>query len=81
MATAANDPEIARFMRNRFPHPYTLDDAKFWISLSMGQQPTVNFGIFACEDDSFVGGIGLMPYSDTEYRTFEIGYWIGKAFW
>ena len=81
MAAAANDPDIARFMRNRFPHPYTLDDAKFWVNLSMGQQPAVNFGIFAREDDSFVGGIGLMPYSDTEYRTFEIGYWIGKAFW
>ncbi|KAI0146624.1 acetyltransferase [Pestalotiopsis sp. NC0098] len=43
IAAAANHPEIARFMRNRFPHPYTLDDANSWISLCSKREPRVDF--------------------------------------
>ncbi|KAF3059632.1 putative ribosomal N-acetyltransferase YdaF [Daldinia childiae] len=77
---AANYPELVQYMRNTFPHPYTLDSANYWINLCLNSDPMVNFGIFTPEG-IFAGGIGLTPYKDIEYRTWEIGYWVGKDFW
>ncbi|KAI1483828.1 acyl-CoA N-acyltransferase [Daldinia eschscholtzii] len=80
MAAAANHPEIVQYMRNTFPHPYTLESANYWINLSIDASPMVNFGIFT-PGGAFVGGIGLIPHQDIEYRTWEVGYWIGKDYW
>ncbi|KAI2769796.1 acyl-CoA N-acyltransferase [Daldinia loculata] len=77
---AANFPELVQYMRNTFPHPYTLDSANHWINISLNSNPMVNFGIFTPEG-TFAGGIGLTPHQDIEYRTWEIGYWVGKEFW
>ncbi|KAI1213307.1 acyl-CoA N-acyltransferase [Annulohypoxylon truncatum] len=79
-AEAANHPEISQYMRNRFPSPYTLENAEFWVDFCMKAEPMVNFGIFA-PDGAFAGGIGLMPRDDTEYRTWEVGYWVAKNYW
>ncbi|KAH6648564.1 acyl-CoA N-acyltransferase [Truncatella angustata] len=79
-AAAANHKDVSYFMTARFPSPYTLDHAKFWIDLCSKEQPTVNFGIFML-DGTFVGGIGLVPGSDIQYRTYELGYWIGRDYW
>ncbi|KAK6064921.1 gcn5-related n-acetyltransferase [Seiridium cupressi] len=80
LSAAANDPEIARFMRNKFPSPYTLDDAHFFINLSSERTPCVNYAIFLL-DGTYAGGIGFIPGGDTEFRTWEVGYWIGKNQW
>ncbi|KAL7627183.1 hypothetical protein AAE478_003959 [Parahypoxylon ruwenzoriense] len=80
MAAAANHPEISMYMRNRFPFPYTLENAKFWLEFSTSHTPTVNFGIFS-PDGAFAGGIGLTPGQDVEYRTWEIGYWVARDHW
>ncbi|KAI0849495.1 acyl-CoA N-acyltransferase [Daldinia vernicosa] len=80
MVEAANFPELVQYMRNTFPHPYTLDCANHWINSSTNSNPMVNFGIFTPEG-TFAGGIGLTPHQDIEYRTWEIGYWVGKKFW
>ncbi|KAI0122449.1 acyl-CoA N-acyltransferase [Daldinia grandis] len=77
---AANFPELVQYMRNTFPYPYTLDSANYWINFSINGDPMVNFGIFTPEG-TFAGGIGLTPHQDIEYRTWEIGYWVGKEFW
>lgn len=79
VAVAANDPDIARFMRNTFPSPYTLLNAEYWISIA----GPLNFAIFARDEESgedvFAGGIGLRRLLDVESRTMEIGYWLGRA--
>ncbi|KAK6221047.1 hypothetical protein LQW54_001620 [Pestalotiopsis sp. IQ-011] len=82
LAAAANHPEIARFMRNRFPNPYTLDDANSWINFSSKREPRVDFCI-CLNDGTYAGGIGLMPSDpkDTECRTWELGYWLAKEQW
>ncbi|KAI1384390.1 acyl-CoA N-acyltransferase [Hypoxylon trugodes] len=80
MAAAANHPEIVAYMRNRFPHPYTLESSEFWINFSINATPIVNFGIFNL-DGTFAGGIGLTPGQDIESRTWEVGYWVAMDFW
>ncbi|XDG01419.1 hypothetical protein ABKA04_001034 [Annulohypoxylon sp. FPYF3050] len=79
-SVAANHPEISQYMRNRFPYPYTMEHAKFWVDHAAKGDPMVNYAIFA-PDGAFAGAIGLMPRDDTEYRTWEIGYWISMDYW
>ncbi|RYP91604.1 hypothetical protein DL770_002230 [Monosporascus sp. CRB-9-2] len=79
-AGAANDPNIARWMRDIFPHPYRLEDAENWIRIANSRTPTRDFAIIAL-DGTFVGGLGLTPRTDVESRTYEMGYWVGKKHW
>ncbi|KAI1260084.1 acetyltransferase [Xylariaceae sp. FL1019] len=83
LATAANDPEIAKYMRSRFPSPYTLADGEAWIARCQALSPPVmHFGIFTL-DGEFAGSLGLeAPQGDSVYRgTREIGYYSVRRFW
>ncbi len=68
-------------MRNAFPSPYTLADAEAWVALATGGTPCYNFAV--CRPDgTYAGGVGLKVFSDdVEYRTLEMGYWLGQAHW
>lgn len=74
----ANNHEIAKNMRDRFPSPYTLADSENWIKLCLSpEMRDLHYGIFL-HDGTFIGGMGLMRRADIEARTVEIGYWIGQ---
>ncbi|KAI0398426.1 acetyltransferase [Xylariaceae sp. FL0594] len=92
LASTANDVDISRWMRSRFPSPYTLQDAEWWIAHCRSGQPPamLNFGIFTLdseEDDEEEGGfeqhagsVGLeQPKDDVVYAgTRELGYYMAK---
>lgn len=73
----ANDHDVWRHLRDRFPHPYTLQDAEAWLSLQPAVSPPLNFAISL--DGEAVGGIGLIPGTDVERISAEVGYWLGRA--
>ena len=75
----ANNPRIAQWMTNAFPHPYTTESAQTWISFNLSQPRALNFVI--AKDDALIGGIGLKPMTDIYSRTMVIGYWIGEEYW
>jgi RimJ/RimL family protein N-acetyltransferase len=75
----ANNPKIAAFLRDRFPHPYTRADAEWWIAHVEGQNPTTNFAV--CVEGHVVGGIGLILGDDINRISAEVGYWLSEAFW
>jgi [ribosomal protein S5]-alanine N-acetyltransferase len=75
----ANNPKIWRNVRDRFPHPYTLDDATWWIDHANSEDPMTSFAIVV--GGEAVGGIGFMMQEDIFRRSVEIGYWLGEAFW
>ncbi|HEX8851017.1 MAG TPA: GNAT family protein [Gemmatimonadaceae bacterium] len=82
VARHANDRRIAMHLRDRFPHPYTLDDAHEWVSAASTLDPVTTFAItLPGDDDETVGGIGLLPGSDVERIAAEVGYWLGVRFW
>lgn len=75
----ANNPNIAKFMTDAFPHPYTADNGKAFLAFAMKGNPT---HIFAIEvDGKAVGGIGIHPQSDIMRKNAELGYWLGEAYW
>lgn len=66
-------------LRDRFPHPYTPDDARQWINFVVGQEPEANWAIDVAGEA--VGGIGIILHNDIERGTAEIGYWLSEAHW
>ena len=75
----ANNPNVARNMRDRFPHPYTSADAQWWIAHASAQSPSTDFAIVV--DGEAAGGIGFILQEDVARRSVEIGYWLGEAYW
>jgi RimJ/RimL family protein N-acetyltransferase len=76
----ANNRKVWRNLRDRFPHPYTREDARAWISRIESEAGTpVDFAIVL--HDEPIGGIGLELFDDVRKRVLEIGYWLGEAHW
>ena len=69
----ANNRKVWLNMRDLFPHPYTLEDARWWIETGTGADGLVSWAIVV--DGEAIGGISLMPKKDVERRTAGVGYW------
>jgi len=75
----ANNPNIAKWLTNKFPHPYTYEDGKAYLSKIANDNPTK---IFAIEvNGEAVGSIGILPLSDIHEKNAEIGYWLAEEYW
>jgi ribosomal-protein-alanine N-acetyltransferase len=75
----ANNLKVWRNLRDRFPHPYTPDEAQKWLAQTVSADPEVDFSVvFGGEA---VGGIGFTLGSDVERHSAEVGYWLGEGFW
>jgi RimJ/RimL family protein N-acetyltransferase len=79
LARHANNPNVARQLRDRFPHPYTIADARQFIQSVAGARPTMLFAMVV--DREAVGGIGFFPGADVERFSAEIGYWLAEPYW
>lgn len=75
----ANNRNVWINLRDRFPHPYTLADARNWLDNVVGIKPETNFAIAV--DNVAVGGIGFTIQYDIGHRSAEIGYWLGEDYW
>jgi ribosomal-protein-alanine N-acetyltransferase len=80
LAELANNRKIWLNVRDRFPHPYGVEEAKAWIEHCAGEQePVSQFAIEA--EGLLVGGVGFEALSDVNRIGAEIGYWIGEPYW
>lgn len=80
LARHANNRKVWLTLRDRFPHPYTIADAKEFLARATkndGQEKVYCIDI----DGAAVGGIGLRPGEDVHQHTAEFGYWLGEEFW
>jgi ribosomal-protein-alanine N-acetyltransferase len=75
----ANNRNVWRNLKDRFPHPYTERDADAWLALARSKPGRTNWAIEV--DGLAVGGVGLEPMSDVYARTAHIGYWLGEPYW
>ncbi|WP_020527257.1 GNAT family N-acetyltransferase [Flexithrix dorotheae] len=79
LAQNANNKKIWASLKDIFPYPYTIEDAKTWINLANSKSSTSDFAIVVNGDA--VGGIGFIPGEDVYRGNMEIGFWIGEAYW
>ena len=79
IATHANNPQVAKYLREIFPSPYALDDAQWWVNEGCKFDGTCNRAIVI--NDQCIGTIGA-TFGKAEHQfTAEIGYWIGQDYW
>ena len=75
----ANNLNVARQLRDRFPHPYTIENANDFLSFATSTEPPNNLAIEVAQEP--VGGIGFVRGTDVERYSAEIGYWLGEPYW
>jgi [ribosomal protein S5]-alanine N-acetyltransferase len=75
----ANNINVAKHLRDRFPHPYTLNDAHRFLEAASSAEPQTNFAIEV--EHQAVGGLGYVPGTDVERYSAEVGYWLGEEWW
>ena len=79
LVTFANNVDIARFLTDAFPHPYTKESGIAFIESANKDNPV---HIFAIEvDGKAVGGIGIHPQHDIQRKNAELGYWLAQPYW
>jgi RimJ/RimL family protein N-acetyltransferase len=75
----ADDRDVSRTLRDRFPHPYTIDAGRAWLIAAGSEDPPSALAIHA--GGEAVGGIGVIPGADVNRYSGEVGYWLGRAWW
>ena len=75
----ANDPEVSRGLRDRFPYPYTRDDGLAFLAGRVLAASTLNLAIEI--DGQACGSVGAQPGSAERGHSAELGYWLGRAHW
>lgn len=75
----ANNINVARQLRDRFPHPYTRANANAFLKAATNAPEPSNLAIDV--DGEAVGAVGYVPGIDVERFSAEIGYWLGESYW
>lgn len=75
----ADDRRVWMNLRDAFPHPYGIEDARAFIAMSRKMTPQTFFAITVA--GALAGGIGYVPGKDVERIGAEVGYWIGHPYW
>jgi ribosomal-protein-alanine N-acetyltransferase len=75
----ADNTNVSDFLLDRFPSPYTMDNAIHWINQMQSQNPLKTF-VIAVENE-LAGAIGLELREDVYRKSPLIGYWIGEGYW
>ena len=79
LSLLANNKNVWINLRDLFPHPYSLADAKKFISAAMKEKPSLTLAIEY--EGEACGVIGLVAQTDVYKKSAEIGYWIGEPYW
>lgn len=79
IAKYANNLNIEKWLRDGFPYPYTLDDAKNFIMPLIDMESPNIFAISL--DGEAIGSIGVFFQENVYKKSAEIGYWLGEPFW
>lgn len=74
-----NNPNVSLQLTDRFPYPYTREDAEAWVEFARDQDQETLFAIDNRQE--LIGGIGLIPQDDVYSRSAMLGYWLGEPFW
>ncbi len=78
----ADNPNVSRWLRDRFPCPYTLADAHAFLqAVTSAPHEALEFVLAIEVDGQAAGGIGIIPGADIERVSAELGYWLGEQYW
>lgn len=79
LVALANNKNVAQYMADVFPHPYSVENGKTFITFATSNPNSKIFAIIV--NGKPVGSIGLHLQTDILRKNAEIGYWLGEAYW
>ena len=80
LAVIADNKKIADNLRDGFPFPYFLKDAKNWLNIILPENYPPRFFAITI-DKKLVGSIGIVTKTDIYRKNFEIGYFLAEEQW
>jgi RimJ/RimL family protein N-acetyltransferase len=75
----ADSRDVSMQLRDRFPYPYTIEQARAFLGWITRQPSPTVWAIDVAREA--VGGIGIELRTDVERVSAEIGYWLGQKYW
>ncbi|WP_040197575.1 GNAT family N-acetyltransferase [Candidatus Soleaferrea massiliensis] len=81
VARFANNPRIAENLRDAFPYPYTIQDARMYVRSCVEEDETRQCCRAIEADGKAVGSIGIFLKEDVYRRSAELGYWLAEPYW
>ena len=75
----ADNRKIWLNLRDMFPHPYSLENARGFLQYVTSENPQTTFAI--ANGTEAIGCIGLQFGRDVHRKSAELGYWLGEPFW
>lgn len=81
IAKSADNPNIAKYLRNSFPNPYTLEDANWYINDCICKEGKNQIVRAISVDEKTVGSIGIFVKEDVLEKSAELGYWLSQDYW
>ncbi len=79
LVRGADNRNVARWMTDGFPTPFTPDDGRSFIASTRADDPCQVFAIEV--DGRAAGSIGIFPQSDIHRLSAEMGYWLAEEHW
>jgi RimJ/RimL family protein N-acetyltransferase len=80
LALIADNKKIAGNLRDIFPFPYTLKDARDWLNIILPENNPPRFFAITI-DKKLVGSIGIVSKTDIYKKNFEIGFYLSENYW
>lgn len=81
IVAAANNPNIAKNLRNAFPHPYTFADALCFVNECIENEGKGQMTRAIEVEGKAVGSIGVFLMKDVYEKSGELGYWLAEDYW
>ena len=81
VARFADNKKIASNLRDGFPHPYTLDDAREYVDSCIQNTEERQICRAIVVDGHAVGSIGIFLCNDVYQKSGELGYWLAEEYW
>jgi len=80
LALIADNKKIADNLRDGFPFPYSLKDAKNWLNIILPENYPPRFFAITV-NKQLVGSIGIVTKTDIYRKNLEIGYFLAEEHW
>ena len=81
LAKILNNQKIMNHLRDGLPYPYTVEDAKDYISSMLQANQEKMFAFAISVDEHVIGSISVTRLDNIHYCTGELGYYIGEYYW
>ena len=81
LASVINNKKIQDNLRDGIPYPYTVENAKEYITSMLSADKDETYAFAITVDDKAIGSIGVFRCNNIHFRSAEMGYYIAESYW